>query len=147
MRFILKVLTLVVLAWPAVAAQRFEISFPKEASAAPLDGHVMLVISTPVELGEVLLLPDGWDDHPTAHYPLIVSQGHFSRGLGMAFSTEPGPGAGYKFYQDWIAGRMPRVIIMTIQHATPYFDDSYAVNSANAGPYGDAITQELIPYV
>ena len=30
---------------------------------------------------------------------------------------------------------------------TPYFDDSYAVNSANAGPYGDAITQELIPYV
>jgi hypothetical protein len=95
----------------------------------------------------VLLLPDGWEEHPTAHYPLIVYQGHFSRGLGIGFSSVPGPGGGYKLYQDWIAGRMPRVILMTIQHPTPYFDDSYAVNSANAGPYGDAITQELIPYV
>ena len=101
----------------------------------------------PVELGAVVLLPDGWEEHPTAHYPLIVAQGHFNRGLGMGFSTAPGPGPGYKLYQDWVAGRMPRVIIMTIQHPTPYFDDSYAVNSANAGPYGDAITQELIPYV
>jgi hypothetical protein len=103
----------------------------------------------PIELGAVLLLPDGWEEHPNAHYPLIVLQDHFHRGLpGMlAMRSEPGSGPGYKFYQDWIAGRMPRVIIMTIQHPTPYFDDSYAVNSANAGPYGDAITQELIPYV
>ena len=50
-------------------------------------------------------------------------------------------------YQDWTAGRLPRVIVLSIQHATPYFDDSYAVNSENVGPYGDAITQELIPYV
>jgi len=295
MRFFLKVLMVVAVALPAVAAERFEISFPKEMSAAPLDGHVMLLISTnerpeprfqisytastqqafgvdvdalapgaaavvdsttlgyprdslkdipaedyyiqavlniyetfqlanghtvklppdkgegqhwlskpgnlyskpqkvhldagadqtirlsltekvpavpaaepdskwvkhlkmhsellsrfwgrPVELGAVLLLPDGWEEHPQAHYPLIVMQGHFSRGLGIGFSTVPGVGQGYKLYQDWIAGRMPRVIIMTIQHPTPYFDDSYAVNSANAGPYGDAITQELIPYV
>ena len=28
-----------------------------------------------------------------------------------------------------------------------YYDDSYAVNSANIGPYGDAITYELIPHV
>jgi hypothetical protein len=103
----------------------------------------------PVELGAVLLLPDGWEEHPTAHYPLVVYQSHFNRELpgGVSMTAVPGPGQGYKFYQDWIAGRMPRVIILTIQHATPYFDDSYAVNSANAGPYGDAITQELIPYV
>ena len=54
---------------------------------------------------------------------------------------------GYKFYQDWTSGRMPRVIVMTIQHPTPYFDDSYAVNSESQGPYGDAINKELIPYV
>jgi hypothetical protein len=101
----------------------------------------------PIELGAVLLLPDGWEDHPTAHYPLIVYQNHFNRGLGIGFSSDPSKGQAYKLYQDWTAGRMPRVIVMTIQHATPYFDDSYAVNSANAGPYGDAITQELIPYV
>src|ERR1039458_4847215 len=49
MRFIPKVLRFTiagaVLAWPLVAAQRFEISFPKEASAAPLDGDVMLPTS------------------------------------------------------------------------------------------------------
>ena len=28
-----------------------------------------------------------------------------------------------------------------------YYDDSYAVNSANVGPYGDAIEKELIPAI
>jgi hypothetical protein len=36
---------------------------------------------------------------------------------------------------------------MEIQHANPYYDDSYAVNSENVGPYGDAIVHELIPYI
>jgi len=38
-------------------------------------------------------------------------------------------------------------VIIEIQHANPYYDDSYAVNSANLGPYGDAITYELIPFI
>ncbi len=114
----------------------------------------------PVYLGAVLLLPDGWGDHPDAHYPLIVEQDHFHPDLPgtLSFRTAPpGPGlkgserrnaeSAYKLFQDWTAGRMPRVIVMSIQHANPYFDDSYAVNSANLGPYGDAITKELIPYV
>ena len=36
---------------------------------------------------------------------------------------------------------------MEIQHANPYYDDPYAVNSENLGPYGDAITYELIPEI
>ena len=36
---------------------------------------------------------------------------------------------------------------MTLQHPSPYYDDSYDVNSANEGPYDDAILQELIPEV
>lgn len=114
----------------------------------------------PTYLGAVLLLPDGWEDHPDARYPLIVEQDHFARNLPgvIGFRTEPPDPkltgrelrvaqAGYKLFQDWTAGRLPRVIVLTIQHANPYFDDSYAVNSENVGPYGDAITQELIPYV
>ena len=31
-----------------------------------------------------------------------------------------------------------------IQHACPYFDDSYAVNSASMGPWGDAIMCERL---
>ena len=38
-------------------------------------------------------------------------------------------------------------LIVEIQHPTPYYDDSYAVNSASQGPYGDALTYELIPYI
>lgn len=52
-----------------------------------------------------------------------------------------------EFYQSWISEHFPRFIIVTFQHPTPYYDDSYAVNSANTGPYGDAIIQELIPYI
>jgi len=114
----------------------------------------------PTELGAVVLLPEGWEEHPSARYPLMVYQGHFSRDweTPVAFRTEPPTPDlkgydhtmaeySYKFYQDWTSGRLPRMIILCIQHANPYFDDSYAVNSANLGPYGDAIVQELIPAV
>ncbi|KAI8802651.1 hypothetical protein BJ742DRAFT_743531 [Cladochytrium replicatum] len=36
---------------------------------------------------------------------------------------------------------------MTVQHANPLYDDNYATNSLNVGPYGDAITYELVPHV
>ena len=41
----------------------------------------------------------------------------------------------------------PRMLVVTLQHPAPYFDDSYGVNSVNVGPYGDAIMQELIPEI
>jgi hypothetical protein len=118
-----------------------------------------------MELGAFVLLPDGFDDHPNARYPLMVSQGHFNTQFegssGQAtpgFSTTPPDPTlkgeeltaaeySYKFYREWISGRLPRMMIMIIQHANPYYDDSYSVNSANMGPYGDAVTQDLIPYV
>src|SRR5215469_10737143 len=109
----------------------------------------------PMELGAIVVLPEGWDSHPSAHYPLIVNEGHFRASFTGFASHPPGPTvqgpqrevelARYAFYQDWVAGRVPRVILLEIQHPNPYFDDSYAVNSANVGPYGDAIMRELIP--
>jgi len=55
--------------------------------------------------------------------------------------------SGYEFSQSWRSDGFPRMIAVSFQHPTPYFDDSYAINSANAGPYGDAIMEELIPAV
>ncbi len=52
---------------------------------------------------------------------------------------------GHEFFQSWTSADFPRVILVTFQHPTPYFDDSYGVNSPNCGPYGDAIMGELIP--
>jgi Putative esterase len=64
-----------------------------------------------------------------------------------AFLKEHHYEAGYDFYQQWNSDDFPRVIAVTFQHPTPFFDDSYAVNSANNGPYGDALITEMIPYI
>ncbi len=114
----------------------------------------------PMFLGSAVLLPEGWEEHKDARFPLVVYQGHFTREWLTPVSFRPEPPTpdlkdyartqaeyGYRFYQDWTSGRLPRMIIMTIQHANPYYDDSYAVNSENLGPYGDAIITELIPEI
>ncbi len=111
-------------------------------------------------LGAIVLLPEGFDENPQARYPVAYYQGHFHDTFytPVGFAEEPpGPGltgydltyaeASHQFYQDWVSGRLPRMIIVTMQHPNPYFDDSYAVNSANLGPYGDALTQELMPLI
>lgn len=110
----------------------------------------------PMYLGATVLLPEGFEEHPTAHFPLLVHQGHFEPDWEF-FKEQPPLDAkpdelefhqyANRFYQDWTSGRLPRMLILSIQHANPYYDDSYAVNSANLGPYGDAIIQELIPEV
>lgn len=110
-----------------------------------------------VYLGAWILLPSGFDEHPNAHFPLVVYQDHFNPGFEPSpfVTSQPNPKSpsyrwemyGYKFFQDWTSGRLPRVIMVYVQNANPYYDDSYAVNSANVGPYGTAINEELLPAI
>jgi hypothetical protein len=121
----------------------------------------------PVYLGAIVLVPEGFDEHPEAHFPLMIFHDHFV-GKFDNFRTEPPDDnlkpdyserfhisgynriqqqEAYKFYQQWISPKFPRYLVVKIQHANPYYDDSYAVNSANLGPYGDAIETELIPAI
>ena len=90
----------------------------------------------PIFLGATVLLPKGYDEHPDARYPVVYSEGHFSPRAPAVGSTP-----------YWNMDGTPRMIIVTLQHPSPYYDDSYGVNSANNGPFGDAIMQELIPAV
>jgi hypothetical protein len=121
----------------------------------------------PMYLGAHVLLPEGFDSHPRARYPLAVFHGHFPYTFGGWRESPPDPNlpceyserfqldcynriqeeAAYQFYREWTGPGFPRVLAVEIQHPTPYYDDSYAVNSANNGPYGDAIMRELIPYI
>ncbi len=109
----------------------------------------------PIYLGATVLLPEGYEAHPNAHYPVLYEQGHFSLRAPLGFSTEesradtPREGriSGPELYKRWAGANFPRMIAVTFQHPTVYFDDSYAVNSDNNGPYGDAIMNELIPYI
>jgi hypothetical protein len=120
-----------------------------------------------VFIGAHVLLPKDFDQHPEAHYPLMVFHGHYPDDISEFRTTPPDPNlkpdystrfhlAGYNriqqeeayaFYQKWISADFPRFLVIEIEHANPYFDDSYAVNSANLGPYGDAINKELIPEI
>ncbi len=122
----------------------------------------------PMYLGAHVLLPEGFDEHPNAKYPLMIYHGHFPSDFGGFETSPPDPKMdtsdysdrfhiygynkfqkqeAYNFYKQWTGKNFPRFIIIEIQHANPYYDDSYAVNSANLGPYGDAIMFELLPEI
>jgi hypothetical protein len=94
----------------------------------------------PIYLGATVLLPRDYD-RETISYPVLYRQGHFSLSPPLRFQE------GSDLYQAWMRDDFPRMIVVTFQHPNPYFDDSYAVNSVNVGPYGDAIMEELIPEV
>jgi hypothetical protein len=121
----------------------------------------------PMFLSAHVLLPEGFDTHPTAHYPVVINHDHFAYTIDGFRPEPPDPNLkpdysdrfhleGYnkvqqeyahEFYKDWTGPTYPRYLLIDIEHANPYYDDSYAVNSENLGPYGDAITYELIPYL
>jgi hypothetical protein len=104
----------------------------------------------PMHLGAHVLLPEGFDSHPEARYPLVIFHGHFPADFGGFREAPPDPNlkpdynarfkiSGYnrivqehahQFYKEWTGPDFPRFIIVEIQHANPYYDDSYAVNSA-----------------
>jgi len=122
----------------------------------------------PMYLQANVLVPHDFDPASSTQYPLMVFHGHFPDTFGGFRTTAPTADKdddilnsrfgitgyeyiqqkeSYDFYKDWVSEDFPRFIAIEIQHQNPYYDDSYAVNSANLGPYGDAITYELIPHI
>ena len=115
-----------------------------------------------------VLVPHGFDKKSKTRYPLMIFHGHFPYTFGGFRTTQPTAPeedtiynsrfgiTGYKYiqqkeaydlYNTWTSNDFPRFIAIEVQHQNPYYDDSYAVNSASIGPYGDAITYELIPHI
>jgi hypothetical protein len=121
----------------------------------------------PMYLGAHVLLPHGFAEHPEARYPLVINHGHFPYDFSGFRTTPPDTTEpcvysarfqldcynriqeehAYQLYRDWTGPGFPRVLLIEIQHPTPYYDDSYAVNSASQGPWGDAIMYELVPEI
>ncbi len=115
----------------------------------------------PMYIGATVLLPKGFDEEPARRYPAIYIEGHF--GLRAPFGFDPDTAQtesseqraarlartarepGFEFAKAWMSDDFPRMVAVTFQHPTPYYDDSYAVNSANNGPYADALLTELVP--
>jgi hypothetical protein len=89
----------------------------------------------PMSLRAAVILPRDFAAEPDQKYPLRVHIG----GYGTRYTAA-----------RFLAGRVPRegpkFLMLVLDGAGP-FGDPYQVNSANNGPYGDALTRELIPHV
>jgi Putative esterase len=77
-----------------------------------------------------VVLPPDFEKEPDKKYGLVVDIGGFGSRYTQAIGLKPDP----RFVQILPDGAGP-------------FGDPYHVNSANNGPYGDALTTEVIPYV
>jgi len=119
----------------------------------------------PIYLGAVVLLPRDYDSQADARYPAIYYQPeHFRAFAPFGFTSDPDPAhedanakadhegeenteSGYEFYQSWRSDGFPRMVAASLQTTTPLSDWSGGVDSANNGPYGQAIVTELIPAI
>ena len=119
-------------------AETGEIKFVKIQSALLSAFH-----GRPIFLRAGVVLPREYDREPERHYPLWVRIG----GLNTRFTAVTNLMAdGSGFRKTWLANRTPRFLLLQLDGAGP-LGDPYQVNSANNGPFGDAVMQELIPYV
>lgn len=112
----------------------------------------------PILIGATILLPRDYD-RETFSYPVLYEQGHFATSAPGGFGDHPTlpPDATERqkerakqredFTEAWKQDDFPRMLFVTFQHPTPYYDDSYAIDTPNNGPYGKALTEELIPYI
>jgi hypothetical protein len=97
----------------------------------------------PMFLRVGIILPRSYDNEPYRRYPVRIKIGGYGTrytraGLLMSEHAD--------FRRLWLAESTPRMIMVVLDGAGPY-GDPYQVNSDNNGPYGDAITQELIPFI
>lgn len=97
----------------------------------------------PIYLRAAVTLPTGWREETNRQYPLVIQIG----GYGTRFyDTGPLENRQPDFVATWRATNSPRFIHVQLDGAGPW-GDPYQVNSANNGPYGDALVEELIPYI
>ena len=111
----------------------------------------------PISIGATILLPRDYSKDTSVRYPVDYEQGHFSIGPPGGFGVQEEPaedaaaerrgGGPNEFTKAWMSDDFPRLLLVTFQHPTPYYDDSYAVDSENTGPYAQALLTELIPYI
>jgi S-formylglutathione hydrolase FrmB len=97
----------------------------------------------PFFLRASVVLPRDYERNPDQRYSLWVRIG----GLDTRYTvTTRLMATNSAFRKTWLADDTPRFLLLQLDGAGPY-GDPYYVNSANNGPYGDALIQELIPYV
>ena len=125
---------------PDPLAQRTDVV----AALKPLD-FVSPVLTTywgrNIHMRGWVLLPPGYATHPQQKYPTV----YFTHGFG---GTLPGLRARYApvLYDRMKQGRMPEMIWVLLDESSPTGTHEFA-DSVNNGPWGTALTTELIPSI
>lgn len=97
----------------------------------------------PMALRAGVILPRGFHRHPEQRYPVRVHIGGYGSRfthVGQMMTPES------RFHHAWMADDTPRMILIHLDGAGP-LGDPYQIDSANHGPYGAAVTRELIPTI
>ncbi|MCG3126235.1 MAG: hypothetical protein CHACPFDD_01065 [Phycisphaerae bacterium] len=139
---------------PAAGVVRLELTRAVPDERLPADGENVRFVKIesrllsafhgrPIFLRAGVLLPSGFDhDDTERRYPLCVSIG----GFATRYTSLRRMAESSRFRREWTAADTPRFVLLLLDGTGP-LGDPYQVNSANNGPYGDAITQELIPEI
>lgn len=110
----------------------------------------------PMYIAASVLLPKGYEERPAARYPVIYAMSHHHRAYSIAGSENPNMSLVFgnfneagtnPFSQSWLAEDRRHVIVVRPLSENPFYDTSYWVDSPNAGPYGRALTEELLPAI
>lgn len=100
-----------------------------------------------------IILPRDYERNRTRRYPLLIRIGGYGNKFSLVqeLMSEEAERSNARpwvreFRKQWLADDTPRMISVQLDGDGPY-GDSYQINSANNGPYGDALIQELIPQI
>jgi len=90
-----------------------------------------------------VFLPKNFEKNGSKKYPLRINIGGYSSSWTRASRLENNK----KFMDWWLSDDSPEFIQVFLNGANGPWGDPYYVNSENNGPYGSALTEELIPYI
>ncbi|MGH9317846.1 MAG: hypothetical protein ACRD1P_12165, partial [Thermoanaerobaculia bacterium] len=97
----------------------------------------------PIFIGATILLPRDYQRNQAVYYPVNYEQGHFELaapgnfGEKVALRSDASERERERarqreeFTKAWLSEKFPRMLYVTFQHPTPYYDDSYAIDSPN----------------
>jgi S-formylglutathione hydrolase FrmB len=94
-----------------------------------------------IHMRGLVLLPPGYDSHPKDTYPTV----YFTHGFGGTLQRMRGYFAPM-IYDRMKQGKMPEMIWVLLDESSPTGTHEFA-DSVNNGPWGAALTTELIPNI
>lgn len=89
-----------------------------------------------------VLLPGGFFKNPDKKYPVRYNVA----GYGGRYTRANRYASSKALTEWWTADDTPQIITVFLDGEGP-FGDCYQLDSENSGPYGTALTEELIPYI